>query len=255
MDDLADLLHRAAGAAAEFRTTLPERPIAGQADLDTLRAAFGGSLPEGRSPPGGVVEALIRAAEGGVMATAGPRFFGFVIGGALPVATAADMLATGWDQCAFNHAIAPAATVAEECAGAWLKDLLGIPAAASAGFVTGGQEANTVGLAAARHHVLAEAGWDVELDGLAGAPAVRIIAGEERHATIDRSLRLLGFGAASTETVAADANGAIDVECLAGALDAAQPGPTIVCLQAGNVNTGACDNLRAACDLVHARGG
>jgi glutamate/tyrosine decarboxylase-like PLP-dependent enzyme len=123
-----------------------------------------------------------------------------------------------------------------------LKDLLGIPATASAGFVTGGQAANTVGLAAARHHVLAEAGWDVERDGLAGAPRVRVVASEERHATIDRALRLLGFGTRAVEPVEAKPDGSIDVDDLRGKVD----GPTIVCLQAGNVNTGACDDLRAA---------
>ena len=164
------------------------------------------------------------------------------------------MLASGWDQCAFNALLSPAAAVAEEVAGTWLKDLLGIPETASVGFVTGAQEANTVGLVAARHHVLARAGWDVELDGLWAAPAVRVVAGVERHATIDRSLRLLGFGAASVQAVGADANGAIDVADLARVLAAGDVGPTIVCLQAGNVNTGACDDLRAACEVARRHG-
>ena len=138
------------------------------------------------------------------MASAGPRFFGFVVGGALPAATAADMLAAGWDQNAFNAVLSPAAAAAEEAAGGWLKDLLGIPVGASVGFVTGAQAANTVGLAAGRHHVLAESGWDVERDGLVGGPRVRVVASAERHATIDRSLRLLGLG---TEVGRAGARG------------------------------------------------
>jgi len=177
-----------------------------------------------------------------------------VIGGALPAATAADMLAAGWDQCAFNPVLAPAATAAEESAGAWLKELLGIPATASVGFVTGAQAANTVGLAAARHHVLAEAGWDVEKHGLLGAPRIRVVAGEERHATVDRSLRLIGLGSDIVEPVRATDQGAIDVAHLAEVLAAAEPGPTIVCLQAGNVNTGAIDDLRGACEVAHRHG-
>ncbi|HEU0041219.1 MAG TPA: aminotransferase class V-fold PLP-dependent enzyme, partial [Jiangellaceae bacterium] len=200
------------------------------------------------------LDELVQAAQGGLMATAGPRFFGFVIGGSLPAATAADIIATGWDQCAFNAVLAPAASAAEQGAGAWLKDLLGIPATASVGFVTGAQQANTVGLAAARQHVLAENGWDVGRDGLNGAPRIRVVASAERHATIDRSLRLLGFGTSAIETVDADANGAIDVDDLARVLAAGPPSPTIVCLQAGNVNTGACDNLRSGSDVAHRHG-
>ena len=255
MDDLKDLLTRAASAAAEYRASLAERPVAAAVDRDALRTAFGGPLPNEPTPPSQVLDELITAADGGLVATAGPRFFGFVTGGALPAATAADILASGWDQCAFNAVLSPAALAAEEAAGSWLKDILGIPATASVGFVTGAQAGNTVGLAAGRHHQLAEAGWDVERDGLAGAPRVRIIASVERHGTIDRSLRLLGFGTSIVESVAADANGGIEIDDLARVLAASPAGPTIVCLQAGNVNTGACDDLAAACELVHRRGG
>ncbi|MFS8522512.1 MAG: aminotransferase class V-fold PLP-dependent enzyme, partial [Micromonosporaceae bacterium] len=206
------------------------------------------------TPPERVVDELIEAAEGGLVASAGPRFFGFVIGGALPAATAADILATGWDQCAFNTVLSPAADAAERAAGAWLRQLLGLPQSASVGFVTGGQAANTVGLCAGRHHVLAQAGWDVERDGLVGAPRVRVLASEERHATIDRSLRLLGLGTAAVEEVPADPRGAIDVAALARQLAAGPAGPTIVCLQAGNVNTGACDDLRRGCEVAHEHG-
>jgi glutamate/tyrosine decarboxylase-like PLP-dependent enzyme len=142
-------------------------------------------------------------------------------------------------------------------AGAWLKELLGVPDSASVGFVTGAQAANTVGLAAARHHVLAEAGWDVERLGLNGGPTVRVVASDERHATVDKSLRLLGLGNDSVAPVRADANGAIDLVHLREVLADAPTGAAapIVCLQAGNVNTGACDDLRAACDAIHAQGG
>jgi glutamate/tyrosine decarboxylase-like PLP-dependent enzyme len=252
---MLELLARVGASTAEFRASLPQRPVAPIVDIETLRASFGGPLPRDGAPALQVVHELIEAADPGLVATAGPRFFGFVIGGSLPSAMAADMLAAGWDQMAFNAATSPAAAVAEEAAAGWLKQLLGIPAGASTGFVTGAQAANTVSLAVGRHHQLAEVGWDVERDGLPGAPRVRVVAGAERHATIDRALRLLGFGSGIVEPVAADANGAIDIDDLRTVLAAGPTGPTLVCLQAGNVNTGACDDLAAACDLVHEHGG
>jgi glutamate/tyrosine decarboxylase-like PLP-dependent enzyme len=142
----------------------------------------------------------------------------------------------------------------EDVTGAWLKDLLGLPATASFGFVTGAQGANTVGLAAARHRVLADVGWDVERDGLVGAPPIRVLATGERHATVDRALRLLGLGAAALHPVGTDGQGRIDVAELAAALEGGPPGPVVVCLQAGNVNTGACDDLGAAIGLAHRHG-
>ncbi|MFF5989609.1 pyridoxal phosphate-dependent decarboxylase family protein [Prauserella flavalba] len=253
MEHTWELLGEAAATAIRYRETLPGRPVAGPVDPAAILAAFGGALPSEPCPPGQVLEELRRAAEGGLVATAGPRFFGFVTGGSLPSATAADILAVGWDQCAGLTVASPAAAAAEQCAGEWLKDLLGLPSSASVGFVIGGQSANTVGLAAARHHLCAEAGWDVERDGLAGAPPVRVVASAERHATIDRSLRLLGFGTAVVEEVPAGLNGAIDTVALAEVL--ARGGPAIVCLQAGNVNTGACDDLRTACSLVRDHSG
>lgn len=245
-----DLFRAAADAASAYRASLAERPVPATRSLDDLRAAFGGPLPDHGDTPGDVLDALVAAAEGGLVATAGPRYFGFVIGGSLNAAVAADMLTAGWDQCAYNAVLSPAAFAAEDAAGLWLKDLLGLPATASVGFVTGAQAANTVGLAAGRHLVLAQAGWDVEADGLAGAPRVRVVASAERHATIDRSLRLLGFGHGVVEPVAADANGAIDVADLQRVLRDGPTAPTIVCLQAGNVNTGAIDPLRAACEIA-----
>ncbi|WFE35617.1 pyridoxal-dependent decarboxylase [Micromonospora sp. WMMD975] len=255
MDELRDLFRRAADHAADYRRSLPERPVGVPVDQAALNRAFATGLPAAPTPPEQVLADLVAAAEPGLVATAGPRYFGFVVGGASPAATAADMLAAGWDQIAFNAVTSPAAGAAETAAGTWLKELLGIPASASVGFVTGGQAANTAGLAAARHQVLADAGWDVERRGLTGAPPVRVLAGAERHATVDRSLRLLGLGTDALREVPAGPQGAVDPAALAAALRDAGPGPTIVCLQAGNVNTGACDELRAACDLVHRHGG
>lgn len=253
--DLTPLFERAAREAARFRTGLRIRPVAPAVDPLALRAAFGSELQREPRPAEEVLSELLSAAGPGLVASAGPRYFGFVTGGALPAASAADLLATGWDQNALNPVLSPAAVAAEACAADWLKELLGLPATASAGFVTGGQAANTVGLAAARHAQLAAVGWDVERDGLGGAPRVRIVVGEERHATIDRAARLLGFGTAALETVATDGAGALDVADLARVLGTRPAGPMIVCLQAGNVNTGACDPIRAACEVVREHGG
>jgi glutamate/tyrosine decarboxylase-like PLP-dependent enzyme len=246
-----DLFSLAAQEAARYRA----RVVTERVTPAEPKITFAGALPQQTGDAAEVLRELITTAEGGLMASAGPRFFGFVVGGALPVATAADILAAGWDQNAFNGLLAPAAIAAEETAGDWLKDLLGIPATASVGFVTGAQAANTVGLAAARHHALTSVGWDVERRGLHGAPPVRVLAGAERHATIDRSLRLIGFGSDVIEQVPAGPNGAIDIAELRRVLGEDDERPVIVCLQAGNVNTGACDDLRAACELTHERGG
>jgi glutamate/tyrosine decarboxylase-like PLP-dependent enzyme len=150
----------------------------------------------------------------------------------------------------FNEAMSPAALAFEDVAGRWLKELLHLPATASVGFVTGGQAANTVGLAAARWHVLHEHGWDVGRDGLNGAPRIRVVAGAERHATIDRSLRLLGLGETAILEVPATSNGAIDPDALRSVLAGVAETPTIVCAQAGNVNTGACDDLTAVAEAA-----
>ena len=221
-------------------------------ELDALRAAFDRPLPRHPVPARSIVDKLRELAAPGLVSTGGPRYFGFVIGGAVDAALCADLLATGWDQVGFNAVSSPAAAVAEEVAGGWLKDLLCIPAGATAGFVTGGQAANTTALLAARHHLLRAAGWDVERDGLMGAPPIRVVAGAERHVTIDRSLRFIGLGTTSVVEVAADGNGAMRAERLASVL-AESDAPTIVCAQAGNVNTGACDDLRTICDAAAAR--
>jgi glutamate/tyrosine decarboxylase-like PLP-dependent enzyme len=253
-DHLRDLLGKTAERVADYREGAADRPVAPSVDPAGVLGSLGGPLPQEGLDASAVIEQLVGAVEPALMATAGPRYFGYVIGGALDAATAADMLATGWDQVAFNATTSPAAAIVEEVVGGWLKEAFGLPAHASFGLVTGAQGANTVGLAAARHRVLERAGWNVEERGLVGAPKIRVIAGEERHATIDRSLRLLGIGASTIEPVAADANGAIDVGALGNILADGPPGPTIVCLQAGNVNTGACDDLDSACDVAHRRG-
>ncbi|GAA4541058.1 pyridoxal phosphate-dependent decarboxylase family protein [Pseudonocardia xishanensis] len=251
MDPFADALHRATAAALAFRAGVAERPVG--RPVDPAGPGFDGPLPRTGTPPGEVVDALVAAAEPGLVASVGPRYFGFVVGGALSSATAADVLAAAWDQNAFTAVMSPAAAAAERTAGRWLVELLGLPSTASVGFVTGGQAANTVGLAAGRHHVLAAAGWDVEADGLGGAPPLRIVASEERHATVDRAARLLGLGRNAVDPVSTRPDGAIDVADLARVLRTGS-GPAVVCLQSGNVNTGACDDLRAAVAVAREHG-
>src|ERR687898_925222 len=249
----SSLLGDAATYAAEFLEGLPERAVAPIATAEELRKGLGGPLPDGPREPHLVLAELARAADPGTMATPGGRFFGFVIGGSLPAALAADWLASAWDQNAGLYAAAPAASVVEEVCGAWLVELFGLPEQVSYGLVTGCQMANFTALAAARHSVLEAIGWDVEADGLSGAPPVRIIVGEERHVTIDRALRFLCLGTANLRTVPADGQGRMHADALKDAL-AESSGPTIVCAQAGNVNTGAIDPLRAICAAAQEAG-
>src|SRR5690606_1207705 len=205
------------------------------------------------SDPASVVADLANLADPGLTATPGPRFFGFVVGGAHPAALAADWLTSAWDQNAGLTAMTPAAAAAETVAAGWLLDVLGLPAESSVGFVTGGQQANFTCLGAARHGVLAGAGWDVERRGLRGAPEVRVVAGADRHDTIDIALRYLGLGTDAIVTVASDDQGRIDAAALRAAL-AAGGGPTIVCLQAGEVHPGAFDPLGPAIEAAREHG-
>jgi glutamate/tyrosine decarboxylase-like PLP-dependent enzyme len=252
--DLRPLLARAAERVASFRMTVGERPVAPEVDVRRFRESFGGPLPDKGTDAESVLDELVDMVEPALVASAGPRYFGFVMGGALDSATAADMLTTGWEQVGFNGVTSPASALVEEIVGAWLKDALGLPVGASFGIVTGAQGANTAALAAARHRVLERAGWDVERDGLQGAPKIRVLAGEERHGTIDRSLRLLGFGTAALQAVPAGRNGAVDAEALVRALESGPGEPTIVCVQSGNVNTGAFDDLAVANEAAHRHG-
>jgi glutamate/tyrosine decarboxylase-like PLP-dependent enzyme len=254
MGDLESLFADAARGAAKHRAAGAEAPVFPAPDaVARVRSALG-VLADEPCDPRAVIDQLIGAVESGLVATTGPRYFGFVVGGSLDAASAADILTTGWDQNAFNPTLAPAAAVVEDVAGAWLKDVLGLPPTASVGFVTGGQAANTVALASARHHVLAQAGWDVEQAGLAGGPHVRIVANGERHATIDRALRLLGMGTEALEPVATGAQGEIDVDDLRRVLAVRVPGLCIVCLQAGNVASGAFDDFAPAIAAAHEHG-
>jgi glutamate/tyrosine decarboxylase-like PLP-dependent enzyme len=249
VDPVKNLLGLTADYSAQFLASLEERPIRPQASLEELRTALGGPLPERGLEDAQVVAELIEAAEPGIMAMPSGRFFGFVLGGALPSAVAADWLTSVWDQNAGLIGPTPSAGVVEEVALEWLRDLMQLPAGVTAGFVTGCQMAHVTALAAARHRVLERVGWDLLRDGLQGAPRIRVVVGEERHVTVDRALRYLGLGSAQIEAVPADEQGRMRVELLPDALSAGD-GPTIVCAQVGNVNTGSCDDVAAVADAV-----
>ena len=218
-------------------------PVAATADLDTLRRQLGLPLGEAGVDATVVIDDLVRGVRGGIIDSAGPRFFGWVIGGSLPAALAADWLTSAWDQNAGMYACAPAAAVVEEVAGEWLKDLLGLPATASFGLVTGCQMAHVTCLAAARHALLARQGWDVEMEGLAGSPAIRILTSTELHGATVRAVRLLGLGQKHIVGLPVDEEGRLREDALIEALESAPDAPTIVLLQAGDLNMGAFDDF------------
>jgi glutamate/tyrosine decarboxylase-like PLP-dependent enzyme len=236
--------------AEGFVDSLGERRILPQITVDELRERLGGPLPEGPRDPAEVVRELIEAAEPGIVASPSGRFFGFVIGGGVPAAVGADWLASVWDQNAGLYAAGPSASVVEEVSTGWLAELLALPAGVASAFVTGCQMAHVTSLLVARHAVLERAGWDVAARGLAGSPPIRVVAGEERHATLDRAFRFIGIGSDQIVAVAADDQGRLRAE----ALDLAGDAPTIVCAQLGNVNTGAFDPLPAIADAVAGTG-
>jgi glutamate/tyrosine decarboxylase-like PLP-dependent enzyme len=248
-----DLLRRTAELAADYVETLDTRPVYPQATVDELRAGIDVPLPDGPSDPADVVEELAAALEPGIVASQSGRYFGFVVGASLPAALAADWLVSTWDQNLGLLALGPSALVAENTAGEWAKDLLGIPSSASFAFVTGCQTAHFTCLAAARQHVLARAGWEVSEQGLAGSPPITVLTGAKRHSTIDRALRYLGIGRAQIRALDALPDGRLDPAALERAL-AETSGPTIVCAQAGEVNTGVFDDLEAIADAVEGTG-
>lgn len=245
-------LERAMAHAQTWLASLADRPVPAQASIEELVATFGGPLPEGPTDAADVID-LLATAERGMVAIPSGRFYGFVIGGTHPAALAADWLVSAWDQNAGLRQLTPANSALEETAASWLLDLLALPATSAVGFVTGCTMANFTCLAAARGAVLRAVGWDEARDGLQGGPRIRVLVGAERHDTIDLALRYLGLG--MPEEVAADAQGRIDVAALAAALAKdTDRRPSIVCLQAGNVHSGAFDNFADAIDVAHRHG-
>lgn len=247
----ADALLRAAALAVEFRDRLDASPQRPRLDYPGMLQRFDAPLPEAGLPAPEVIELLAALALPGLNAMPGRRFFGWVIGGSHPVGVAADWLASAWGQNVGNHLASPAGAACEAVAAQWLLDLLGLPAQASVGFVTGATMANFVGLAAARGEVLRRLGWDVDAQGLFGAPPIQVLIGDDAHATVFSALQFLGLGHARVTRLATDAAGAIKPAALASALQTARP-PLIVVLQAGQINTGAFDDFQQLVPLAHA---
>jgi aromatic-L-amino-acid decarboxylase len=248
-----DALGCAFGHARAHLDGLDAAPVAARVTPAALRNALDRELPAKGTPPRQVIDELVADTAGGLNGSQGGRFFAWVIGGGLPSAMAADWLTTVWDQNAGLYACAPAASVVEEIAGRWLKELFGLPAEASFAFVSGTQMAHVTCLAAARHSVLAARGWDVERKGLAGSPRIRILANADRHGSVDRAVRLLGMGLDAIEPLAVDDAGGVTPEALAAALEASED-PAIVVLQAGELNAGTFDPFDRLAPVAQAAG-
>ncbi|MEO8510932.1 MAG: aminotransferase class V-fold PLP-dependent enzyme [Chloroflexota bacterium] len=249
MDERDTAMRRAAEIGLAYLAELGERHVGATADAATLRARLAEPLPDAGTDPATVIEDLAAAVDPGLVGSAGPRYYGFVVGGALPAAAAADWLTTAWGQNAALHALSPAAAAAEQVAGEWMLGLLGLPAEASFGLPTGAGIGNAVGLAAARHAVLERAGWDVEARGLYGAPEISVVIGDEAHATLLTSLQYLGLGRDRVTRVPTDEQGRMRAGEARRAIQAAT-GPLIVAAQAGNVNTGAFDPVDELADAL-----
>jgi glutamate/tyrosine decarboxylase-like PLP-dependent enzyme len=250
-DEYASALAAAASHAAAWLRSLPDRHVGPRLSAHDLTGAFGGPLPAMGMPAADVVDLLARTAEPGLMAMPSGRFFGWVIGGTLPAALASDWLVSAWDQNAGLRYATPAMAAIEESAGTWLLELLGLPAGSDVGFVTGATMANFTGMAAGRWRLLADAGWDLDRDGLSGAPRIRCFVGRERHDTVDLGLRYLGLG--RPMVVEADRQGRLVPAALETALLEGS-GPALVCLQAGNLHSGAFDPFPEAIRIARKHG-
>lgn len=246
---MKDLLQDAAQRSISYLESLQNRAVAPDQDALARLVLFKESLQDGPTAPANTLRLLDEIGSPATMGMAGPRFFGFVIGGSLPVSLAANWLAGAWDQNAALYNATPGAALIEQVALGWLTDLFNFPVGTGGAFVTGATMANFCGLAAARHGVLTRFGWNVEADGLFGAPAVTMVVGEEAHTTLFKALGLLGFGRNRVVRVPVDQEGRMRADAFP-----AITGPAIVCLQAGNVNTGAVDPLPEIIEKAHAAG-
>ncbi|CAI9385985.1 aminotransferase class V-fold PLP-dependent enzyme [Microbacterium sp. T2.11-28] len=241
MDERERALRTAHRAASRFLATLDDRPVWPRATLEQMEEVFGGPLQPDGIDADQVVAELAERADPGLVAIPGGRFFGFVIGGTLPAALAADWLVSTWDQNSGSSTMTTATVALERVAGGWICDLLGLPPESAVGFVTGAQVSNVVCLATAQHAVLRRVGWDATVRGLRGAPEIRLIVGADRHGSIDRAARMCGIGSEELVVVPADEQGRMRPDGLAAALAEGDGAPTVVCLQAGEVHTGAFD--------------
>jgi aromatic-L-amino-acid decarboxylase len=247
------VLERAAEHAFAFLESLDTRSVATTASMAQLRASLGRPLADRGVPATQVIDELVADVDAGILGSQGGRFFSWVIGGGTPAAMAADWLTTVWDQNAGIYACAPAAMVVEEVAAAWLTEIFDLPAGTSVGFVTGAQMAHMTCLAAARHAVLRDRGWDVERKGLSGAPPIRVLANADRHGSVDRAVRFVGIGLDAIEPLAVDDDGRVRPDVLSAAL-AASSDPAIVVLQAGELNLAAFDSFEDLAPIARAAG-
>ena len=240
----ADLLQHAADLAIEYRSSLATRRVGAAPGLtaDDLRSSLGGPLPREGTDAATVIDELAAGVDPGLIAISGPRYFGLVMGGSVPAALATDWLTSAWDQNVGLYLATPAAAIVEEVVADWLVELFGLPAGTTVGFVSGGTMANFTAMAAARHAVLRAAGWDVEEQGLQGAPPVRVVVGNDVHVSLLNALRYAGLGRGRVERIASDDEGRMDAGALTDALRGRDE-PTIVTAQAGDVNTGAFDPI------------
>jgi len=247
----SDLLRHAAEMAIDYRASLADRPVGAAPGLTAvdLRARLGGPLPAGPTDPREVIDDLAAGVDPGLIAISGPRYFGLVMGGSVPAALAADWLTSTWDQNVGLYLATPAAAVVEEVVADWLVELFGLPAGTTVGFVSGATMANFTAIAAARHAVLRAVGWDVEEQGLQGAPQVRVVVGGDVHVSLMNALRYAGLGRGRVDRIPSDDEGRMDAEALADALRGRDE-PTIVAAQAGDVNTGAFDPLDRIVQIV-----
>jgi glutamate/tyrosine decarboxylase-like PLP-dependent enzyme len=249
MSEYSKIMRDAAERGIRYRESLGERRVGPAPEAVAATAAFDEALSREGRDDAETLALLDEIGSPASVAMAGPRFFGFVIGGSLPVTVAANWLATAWDQNSVMNEVTPAMAALENVSRRWLCELFGLPPDSAASFVTGATIANFTALAAARHRVLADVGWDVERDGLIGAPELTVIVGEEAHPTLTKSLGLLGLGRERAVRVPVDGQGRM--------IAAAVPpvaGPTIVCTQVGNINTGAFDPVAEICRAVRPAG-
>jgi glutamate/tyrosine decarboxylase-like PLP-dependent enzyme len=236
--------------AFSFLNNLDRAPAGATDDVETLRQQLNKSLSDSGMPPEQVITELVRDVSGGLLGSAGGRFFGWVIGGSVPAALAADWLTATWDQNAALYATSPAAAVVEEVSGRWLKDVLRLPEHVSFAFVSGCQMAHATCLAAARHALLAERDWNVEERGLYGAPRIRILTSAQRHGSFERAVRLLGLGRDHVTRLSSDTQDRLEPAALRQALESDPSAPTIVLLQAGDINIGAFDDFETLIPLA-----
>ena len=247
-ENYEETLNVALKHSQKWLNSIPTRDVNPGKKADEIKEALTSFLPEGPTEPSLVVEKLASIGEAGLMAIGSGRFFGWVMGGTLPAALGADWLVSAWDQNGATRVATPTTAAVEEIATKWLLEILGLPLTADVGFPTGGMMANFTGLISARQKVLTDVGWDLDRKGLFGAPSIRVLVGKERHDTVDRALRYLGLG--EPIEIEVDSQGRIRVDSLKLELEKAS-GPTILCLQAGNLHSGAFDPFREAIELAH----